>query len=199
MKKLLLSSFLVFATTFLVAPSAMAHDEVVDSYPSSGETVEAGQIGILVDFSKEVMANEGNEGFEIRVSDSQGNIQPVGCLEASGITLSSTTSLAAAGDYLVDWRSVGNDGHAIEGSFKFTLVNTSGYEQETAEAIACATAFTGEAPVVTSEATRASPTDAFTGLLVGAGLIVFGTVAGAVVVRFREKNERNRPKKLYED
>ena len=113
MKKLVLTFVLLFTSTFLITPSAMAHDDVVSSYPAAGETVEAGPIGILIDFSNDVMANENNEGFEIRVSDSQGNVQPVGCLNASGATLSSTASLAADGDYVVDWRSVGNVGHDV--------------------------------------------------------------------------------------
>lgn len=201
MKKLKFASIIALAATLFVAPSALAHDEVVSSYPASGETVEAGQIGIVVEFSADVMANDRNEGFEIRVSDSQGNIQPVGCLEASGATLSSTTSLAKPGDYKIDWRSVGNDGHAIEGSFKFSVTNTSGYEQQPAEQIACATAFDSLAPTVTADGTRASTTDdsAFTGLLIGASFIVIGTIAGVVSVRIKEKRNAKKPKVLYKD
>ena len=201
MKKLQFASVLALAATLFVSPSAFAHDEVVSTYPASGETVEAGQISITVDFSAEVMANERNEGFEIRVSDSQGNIQPIGCLEASGVTLSSTTSLANPGDYKVDWRSVGNDGHAIEGSFKFSLVNTSGYEQQPAEQIACATLLDASAPTVTADGTRTTASDdgAFTGLLIGAGFIMIGSIAGAVAVRIKEKNAAKKPKVLYKD
>ncbi len=201
MKKLKFASVVALAATLFVGPSAFAHDEVVSTYPASGETVEAGQIAIMVDFSADVMANDRNEGFEIRVSDSQGNVQPVGCLEASGATLSSTTSLAKPGDYKVDWRSVGNDGHAIEGSFKFSLTNTSGYEQQTADQIACATLLDSSAPTVTADGTRTSGVDdsAFTGLLIGASFIVIGTIAGAVAVRIKEKNAAKKPKVLYKD
>lgn len=191
----------MLATSVFVAPAAFAHDEVVATYPASGETVEAGQIGVLVDFSADVMANDRNEGFEIRVSDSQGNIQPVACLDASGATLASTTSLATRGDYRVDWRSVGNDGHAIEGSFKFSVTNTSGYEQQNADQIACATALDSTATAKTAEGTNSSSTDnsAFTGLLIGASFIVIGTIAGAVAVRIKEKNDAKKPKVLYKD
>jgi methionine-rich copper-binding protein CopC len=200
MKKLVLASILLFAATFLITPSAIAHDDVVSSYPASGETVEAGPIGILIDFSNDVMANENNEGFEIRVSDAQGNVQPVSCLSASGATLSSTASLAADGDYVVDWRSVGNDGHAVEGTFKFSVVNTTNYEQQTADQIACAAALDSAAPVTTADGTRSSDDNgAFAGLLIGAGLIVLGTVAGIVSVYFRQQKERKKPKVLYKD
>ena len=198
MKKLVLTFALLFTSTFLITPSAMAHDEVVSSYPAAGETVEAGPIGILIDFSNDVMANENNEGFEIRVSDSQGNVQPVGCLNASGATLSSTASLAADGDYVVDWRSVGNDGHAVEGTFKFSVVNTTNYEQQSADQIACATALDSAAPITTADGARtADDNGAFTGLLIGAGLIVLGTVAGILSVYFRQQREKKKPKVLY--
>lgn len=200
MKKLVLAFVLLFASTFLITPSAMAHDDVASSYPASGETVEAGPIGILIDFSNNVMANENNEGFEIRVSDSQGNVQPVSCLNASGATLSSTASLAADGDYVVDWRSVGNDGHAVEGTFKFSVVNTTNYEQQSADQIACAAALDSAAPVTTADGARTSDDNgAFTGLLIGAGLIVLGTVAGIVSVYFRQQREKKKPKVLYKD
>ena len=201
MKELKFASIIALAATLFVAPNAFAHDEVIGTYPASGETVEAGQIGILVDFPADVMANDRNEGFEIRVSDSQGNVQPVGCLEAAGATLSSTTSLAKPGDYTVDWRSVGNDGHSVEGPFKFSVINTSGYEQQTAEQIACATLLDSSAPTVIADGTRTTGADdgAFTGLLIGASFIVIGSIAGAVAVRIKEKNAAKKPKVLYKD
>jgi hypothetical protein len=200
MKKLVLALIVLFASTFLITPSAMAHDEIASTYPASGETVEAGPIGILIDFSDNVMANENNEGFEIRVSDSQGNVQPVGCLNASGATLSSTASLAAEGDYVVDWRSVGSDGHAVEGTFKFSVVNTTNYEQQSADQIACGTSLDSAAPVTTADGAKTSDDNgAFAGLMIGAGLIVLGTIAGIVSVYFRQQREKKKPKVLYKD
>lgn len=201
MKKLIVASLIALATTFAATPAANAHDEVVSTYPTSGETVEAGLVGIQVVFSEEVMANENNEGFEIRVSDAQGNEQPVGCLTAAGTAVSSTASLSAAGDYKVDWRSVGNDGHPLEGTFKFTLTNTTSYEQQTADQIPCAIAYDSEVPLTTAEGAKTDSNDnnGLVGLAIGAGFIILGTVTGAVAVRVRERNERKKPKKLYED
>lgn len=201
MKKLIVASLIALATTFAATPAANAHDDVVSTYPSSGETVEAGLVGIEVVFSEEVMSNENNEGFEIRVSDAQGNEQPVGCLSAAGTAVSSTASLSAEGDYTVDWRSVGSDGHPLEGTFKFTLTNTSAYEQQSADQIPCAVAYDSEMPLTTAEGAKSDSNDnsGLVGLAIGAGFIVVGTVTGAIAVRIRERNERNKPKKLYED
>lgn len=201
MEKLIVASLIALSAIFAASSAANAHDEVVSTYPSSGETVEAGLVGIQVVFSEEVMASENNEGFEIRVSDSQGNEQPVGCLTAAGTAVSSTASLSAAGDYKVDWRSVGNDGHPLEGTFKFTLANTTAYEQQSADQIPCAVAYDSAAPLTTAEGakTNSSNDNALIGLAIGAGFIVLGTVTGAIAVRIRERNERKKPKKLYED
>jgi methionine-rich copper-binding protein CopC len=201
MKKLIVASLIALATTFAATPAANAHDDVASTYPSSGETVEAGLVSIQVSFSEDVMASENNDGFEIRVSDAQGNEQPVGCLTAAGTMVSSTASLAAEGDYTVDWRSVGSDGHPLEGTFKFTLANTTAYEQQSADQIPCAVAYDSVAPLTTAEGakTNSSNDNALIGLAIGAGFIVLGTVTGAVAVRIRERNERKKPKKLYED
>lgn len=201
MKKLIVASLVALLTAFTSPIAANAHDDAVSTYPSSGETVEAGLVGIQVSFSGDVMASETNEGFEIRVSDSQGNEQPVGCLSAAGTTLSSTASLATAGDYKVDWRSVGSDGHPLEGSFKFTLTNSSNYEKQSADQIPCAVAYDAAMPVTTAEVAKTESTDnsGLLGLAIGAGFIIIGTVTGALAVRIRERNERKKPKKLYED
>ena len=201
MKKLIVASLVALLAAFASPIAANAHDDVVSTYPSSGETVEAGLVGIQVSFSGDVMASETNEGFEIRVSDSGGNEQPVGCLSAAGTMLSSTASLATAGDYKVDWRSVGSDGHPLEGSFKFTLTNSSNYEQQSADQIPCAVAYDAEMPVTTAEVAKTESADnsGLLGLAIGAGFIIIGTVTGALAVRIRERNERKKPKKLYED
>lgn len=200
MKKLIASALLALATSFFAAPAAIAHDDVVSTYPSSGETVEAGLVGIEVLFSEDVMVSENNDGLEIRISDSQGNEQPVGCLSAAGAGLYSTASLAAAGDYTVVWRSVGNDGHPLEGTFKFSLTNPSNYEQQSADQIPCAIAYDSEAPLVTADGAKtADDNNGLVGLAIGAAFIVVGTVTGAIAVRVRERNERKKPKKLYED
>ena len=203
MKKLIASALLALATSFFAAPAAIAHDDVVSTYPSSGETVEAGLVGIEVLFSEDVMVSENNDGLEILISDSQGNEQPVGCLSAAGAGLYSTASLAVAGDYTVVWRSVGNDGHPLEGTFKFSLTNPSNYEQQSADQIPCAIAYDSEAPLVTAEGTDGARTaednSGLVGLAIGAAFIVIGTVTGAIAVQVRQKNEAKKPKKLYED
>ncbi|MEY4293862.1 MAG: hypothetical protein RIR29_512 [Actinomycetota bacterium] len=193
-------SFSLFSTS-----AASAHDEVVSTDPTAGEQFEAGLIPVTINFNEEVLVTEGNEGIEIRVSDSKGVEQPTACLSAGGTSISVLTSLAATDDYTVDWRSVSSDGHATEGTFKFSVSGTNGYEQEAADAIACPMLL--DAPVAVSdeagvEEKTAAPTandqNNLTGLAVGAGFIVLGAVATAVTAKVRERRA-NKPKKSKND
>jgi methionine-rich copper-binding protein CopC len=186
--------------SFSFAPAAFAHDEVVDTYPTSGETVEAGQINIGVNFNEEVLASSSLEGFAIEVSDAKGNAQPAGCLMAGGTNVSVIASLAEAGDYTVNWRSVSSDGHPNEGTFKFTVANTTGYEQEAADQLACPMLMAGEPmPTMIDDSMKRDATavddegNALVGLAIGAGFIVLGGVATAITVKVREKRASKKP------
>ena len=193
-------SFSLFSTS-----AALAHDEVVSTDPTAGEQFEAGLIPVTINFNEEVLVTEGNEGIEIRVSDSKGVEQPTACLSAGGTSISVLTSLAATDDYTVDWRSVSSDGHATEGTFKFSVSGTNGYEQEAADAIACPMLL--GTPVAVSDEAGAeekatAPTsndqNNLTGLAVGAGFIVLGAVATGVTAKIRERRA-NKPKKSNND
>ncbi len=207
MKKTLsiLASIAALAFSLFSTSAASAHDEVVSTDPTAGEQFEAGLIPVTINFNEEVLVTEDNEGIEIRVSDSKGVEQPTACLSAGGTSISALTSLAATDDYTVDWRSVSSDGHATEGTFKFSVSGTNGYEQESADAIACPMLL--DAPVAVSaevgaEEKTAAPTNNdqnnLTGLAVGAGFIVLGAVATAVTAKIRERRD-NKPKKSNND
>ena len=209
MKKALALGAIITAISanLFFSSAAFAHDEVTGTYPAAGETVEAGQISVSVTFSEEVMSSPDNSGFEVKVSDSKGNAQAVGCLMAGGTGLSVLTSLATPGDYTVDWRSVSNDGHPSEGTFKFTVANTSGYEQETVDALACPMLLSGEpTPIAYTmddlkrDAVSDEPDNsALIGLGIGAGFIVLGGIATAVTAKVRERRGAKKQAPLNED
>ncbi len=209
MKKVisLTAAIVAIAANLFFAPAAFAHDEVNSTYPASGETVEAGQISVSVTFNEDVMSSPDNSGFEIKVSDAKGNEQPTGCLMAGGPSVSVLTSIAEAGDYTVDWRSVSNDGHANEGTFKFTVANTSGYAQEAVDALACPMLMDATPAAImyaTDDMKRdatapAEDNGAVTGLAIGAGFIVIGAVAAVLTTRLRERRAAKKPATLEED
>jgi methionine-rich copper-binding protein CopC len=93
--------------------------------PAPGSTVEAGQIDIKLDFSNELL--DLGSGAEIIVTAPDGNPAPATCVELNGTLASAKTELDQAGTYTVAWRVVSSDGHPIEGSYTFELLNSSGY------------------------------------------------------------------------
>ena len=111
--------------SLLVGPSATAHDDVIDQVPAPGSQVEAGLVEIKLDFSNELL--DLGSGAEIVVTGPDGNPATATCAELSGTLATAQTDLDQAGNYTVAWRVVSSDGHPIEGSYSFELVNTSAY------------------------------------------------------------------------
>ncbi len=111
--------------SLLVGPSATAHDDVIDQVPAPGSQVEAGLVEIKLDFSNELLAL--GSGAEIVVTGPDGNPATATCADLSGTLATAQTDLDQAGNYTVAWRVVSSDGHPIEGSYSFELLNTSAY------------------------------------------------------------------------
>jgi methionine-rich copper-binding protein CopC len=111
--------------SLLTGPAALAHDQVIDQSPAPGSTVEAGPVDIRLDFSNELL--DIGSGAEIVVTAPDGSFAPATCAELNGTLATAKTELDQAGTYTVAWRVVSSDGHPIEGSYTFELLNGSGY------------------------------------------------------------------------
>jgi len=111
--------------SLLVGPSATAHDDVIDQVPAPGSQVEAGLVEIKLEFSNELL--DIGSGAEIVVTAPDGSLAPATCAALNGTLASAQTDLDQAGTYTVAWRVVSSDGHPIEGSYNFELLNSSGY------------------------------------------------------------------------
>jgi methionine-rich copper-binding protein CopC len=111
--------------SLLVGPAASAHDDVIDQVPAPGSQVEAGLVDIRLDFSNELL--DIGSGAEIVVTAPDGSFAPATCAALNGTLASAQTDLDQAGTYTVAWRVVSSDGHPIEGSYNFEILNSSGY------------------------------------------------------------------------
>lgn len=109
----------------LVGPAAHAHDEVIDQVPAPGSQVEAGPLEIKLDFSNEPL--DLGSGAQITVTAPDGNSVNTSCPVLEGTLAKANTELDQAGTYTIAWRVVSSDGHPIEGSYEFELVNEAGY------------------------------------------------------------------------
>jgi methionine-rich copper-binding protein CopC len=191
----LLASALLAASVALAPVAATAHSELESSNPSAGEAVEAGRLTISLMFGEDLMTS-GDNANVISVQGPAGadNAQWAdGCIDSvRGNLMSEAVSLSAPGEYVVNWRAVSADGHPIEGSYEFTLTNTSGFESNTPGLCADSALSENGSQLlpVTEEGAKAQTLFAITpeeGLIGGLVVIVFISVIGAFMLRAQER------------
>jgi len=182
--------------------AAHAHDEVVSTSPAADSTVAPGPITVSVTFNEDIMKSADLAGEVVNlVAPSGGQMSlEAGCITVDGPTLASKVDVQEAGDYQVNWRSVSNDGHPNEGSFKFT-VEDKGQKLDGKPAFtsasdgACPATYTtlDAGPLVVSApaATPKPAADPFIQNLpyLGAGIVLvfLGAIAGPIAQRVRSK------------
>ncbi len=189
---------LVAASALTTSVSASAHADLESTSPSAGETVEAGRITLALKFAEDLLTGDAN-GNVISVQGPAGpdNAQWAdGCVDSvNGGLMMEAIAPSRPGDYVVNWRAVSADGHAVEGSYEFTVVNTTGFESEppgACDASLIATLGSGEEellPVTTNAADQQrawgiSPED---GLIGGIVVITIVSVIGAFLLRAQER------------
>jgi len=112
----------------LMPQAALAHDEISSTSPEAETTVEAGKIPIVLTFSEAVMQNAENAGIEVSVTGPQqgeATERTDGCIDSvEGNVITESADIELPGTYVVNWRSVSEDGHPIDGTFNFTVENT---------------------------------------------------------------------------
>ncbi|MEY4349536.1 MAG: hypothetical protein RL719_833 [Actinomycetota bacterium] len=178
----------------LMPQAALAHDEISSTSPQAETTVEAGKIPIVLTFSEAVMQNADNAGIEVSVTGPQqgeATERTDGCIDSvEGNVITESADIELPGTYVVNWRSVSEDGHPIDGTFNFTVENTTNYK---ADDIVMCNARTMGVPTTTSE-TPAEPqyllgVSPLEGLIGGIILIAIISVFGALSIR-RKETER---------
>ena len=207
---------LLFGSLTAASP-AMAHDSIVGTSPSDGDTVAAGAFDVSVTSSEDIMNMPDMAGNEIIVTgpadsaDSQ--TVSLGCIKIDGAKASVPVDIDQPGTYTATWRLVSSDGHPIDGTFSFTVTNDSGYTKaastdlpEGCVALPMLTAVaydsTGATPEPRTVATPATADNGgqWVGLLWGIGFVVVGSLAGVGAVWLRERRKRDEElrKKLAE-
>jgi hypothetical protein len=199
----------IFVTATLIAASllatplaASAHAELESSTPSAGETVEAGNIQVALMFGEDIMTTS-ETGNVISVKGPAGpdNAQWAdGCIDSiRGPLVSESVSLSLPGTYEVDWRVVSADGHPIEGSYSFTVENTTNFVSQTPgqcenSQISVSDGDSQLLPV-TTDAAKTQQLFAITpeeGLIGGLVVIVFISVIGAFMLRAQERKRESK-------
>jgi methionine-rich copper-binding protein CopC len=156
-----------------VSSPALAHSDELKTSPEQGSTVEAGRIPITLTFGEELLTGDESISHEVVVANEAGELIPALCASAEGFDLSTAAAIDQPGKYTVTWRTVSADGHPVDGTFDFNVVNNTDYDAATDAVDACvyAMATSGETPMLISENEGSS--DSLPGaLLIGAAFVV---------------------------
>ncbi|MEY4494161.1 MAG: hypothetical protein RL570_276 [Actinomycetota bacterium] len=156
-----------------VSSPALAHSDELKTSPEQGSTVEAGRIPITLTFGEELLTGDESISHEVVVANEAGELIPALCASAEGFDLSTAAAIDQPGKYTVTWRTVSADGHPVDGTFDFNVVNNTDYDAATDAVDACvyAMATSGETPMLISENEGSS--DSLPGaLFIGAAFVV---------------------------
>ncbi len=127
-RKLAVFAFITAGMLGLGAAPAFAHNQLISTSPADGSTVAAGSFNIVLNFEEAPMSLKFGEGNLIAITDANSDAQlGAACAYVADNKMTLPVDLDKTGKYLVQWRQVSDDGHPIEGSFSFTLTNTSNY------------------------------------------------------------------------
>jgi methionine-rich copper-binding protein CopC len=187
-----ISLFLATSGLFLLSTTpALAHNELIETAPAGGETVQAGLIPITLSFSEEPLDLGFGEGNLIAIADAAtGEQLGAACAEIAGTELTTTVDIAKAGEYKILYKTASDDGHIATGDFLITVVNDTNYQTETpgnlcVDANGTVISPSDQEPL----SVKQSSVGALEGLLIGIGFIVLGSVVSAVLITRKQKRE----------
>lgn len=179
----------------LGATPALAHTEVVSTTPAEATTVNAGVIPIEITFAEDLLQSEDSAGSDIMIQDANGDNVAVLCATVDGPRLHAEAEIAVAGTATVSWRTVGDDGHPISGSYTFEVANEDGYEA--GDSVTDCPSHLGLTPMPTAIGTDVMADDksAESGdvsIWVGFGIAVLIIFAFAVIGAIRTRRQDDR-------
>jgi methionine-rich copper-binding protein CopC len=112
---------LVAASVFGLAGSASAHNYLVSSDPSAGQTLTKLPSRFSITTNEGLLDLSGHgAGFAFDVEDAAGKFYGNGCVTVTGPSMSIDPVIGAAGKYKVYWQIVSADGHVVSNEFAFT-------------------------------------------------------------------------------
>jgi methionine-rich copper-binding protein CopC len=164
-----------------VSAPALAHSDELKTSPAAGATVDAGRIPVTLTFGEELLTGDDSISHQIVITNEAGERVPALCASADGFELSTAAAIDQPGKYTVIWRTVSADGHPVDGTFDFKVVNNTDYDAAADPVDACAEAIASEGMVVATPlavdaplmARDAQSSDSVPGaLFIGAGFVV---------------------------
>lgn len=157
------------------AAPAFAHDGLVGTSPADGATVTSAPDAVELEFTGEPLPL----GTLVTVTGPDGAEVSSGDADISGTTVTqAVTPDPAPGAYSVEWRSTSSDGHALSGTFDFTVTASGG----TAAPGAGSSPATADAASATT-----TPDEGIAPVWLAAGAVVLVGLGALVVTRLRRR------------
>ncbi len=120
------------AAVLATVSPASAHNYLVSSTPSSGETVTALPARFSVTTNGILPnVNDDGSGFALLVRDADGRYYGDGCVTVQGAGISIPAVIGKPGAYTITWQVISTDGHIVSDTFPFTWA-PSGAAKESA-------------------------------------------------------------------
>jgi methionine-rich copper-binding protein CopC len=112
---------LAVLATLAVAEPASAHNQIVSSTPSPGQTLTELPSEFRI-VTNEALLDIGGQGrgFALEVRDAAGRFYETGCVTITDATMSTPAALGAPGAYTVIYQLVSADGHTVSGEIPFS-------------------------------------------------------------------------------
>ena len=173
----------------MTAPSAIAHDAVIDSNPADGATVSTFPEKIEIKFSGEPRPNFNT--FAVTKSEDSTMIAK-GSPEINGNTLSlaiPSDVTVTPGEYTIGFQITSSDGHATRGLLKFTY-QPDGAASDDAASKNDSADTKGDVDTSSQSSESADNADGglSTGLIFGLIVLVFVVIGIALIILKKRKN-----------
>ncbi|MCU1412939.1 MAG: hypothetical protein JWN80_279 [Microbacteriaceae bacterium] len=134
----IIGGLLVLGSALAVAGPADAHNYLVSSTPSSGQTLTTLPSRFTVTTNGVLLnLNKDGSGFAIQIRDAKGLYYGNGCVSVDGPAISMPAAIGAPGAYTITWQVISTDGHTVSDTFPFTWAGTAGESKGAASAPTC--------------------------------------------------------------
>lgn len=182
--RLALGCLLAVLALVAVSAPALAHDQLVDSFPAADERLERAPAQVRLEFTDDVLTI----GAAVVVVDGSGRTW------SSGETMIDGTSVSVAvepdmpeGSYEVRWRVVSSDGHVISDAVPFTVGDATSATPSAPAADADADSTASPVAVADAERTGGPASSPWRSVVVGAlgALLGLGLYGVLLVARGR--------------
>lgn len=112
-----MKKIITFALVAALPSGVLAHSKVEETTPADGATITAVPAEIGLNFSKDIRLTR----IELAHQEHSAASLELGDQKSFGQEFKIPLPSNGTGTYVIEWRGLGEDGHAMQGEFSFTV------------------------------------------------------------------------------